>query len=117
VDTRSAPAPSWIRPLIDGSLTAAALPAPVWTGGAVADFAFEYVNRTALDPAARRGVRLLDATLLTAAPTVPADVLLPLLRSVLADGWSPGARGLPARCCTRTCWLPGTGGCGSPRRG
>jgi hypothetical protein len=82
----AAPAPPWIQPLLDGSLTPAALLIPRHTGGAVTDFGFEHVNQAATDDFARRDIRLPGTSLLTALPDPGARTLLPLYLDVLRDG-------------------------------
>lgn len=81
-----APDVPWLQPLLDSSLTPAALLSPIRVDGEPVDFAVVQANPAAVAAAQRWGVRLLESTLLTAAPATGARTLLPLCRDVLADG-------------------------------
>jgi hypothetical protein len=80
---RSPAAGAWVQPLLDGSLTPAAILAPTPDG---ADFLFESTNAAAEGGAARYAHRLAGTTVLTATPGLGARELVGLYRQVLADG-------------------------------
>jgi hypothetical protein len=78
--------PSWVQTLLEGSLTGAAVMAPVGPADDPVDFRYEHVNRLADEAAERRALRLAGSTLLTIMPELGARILVPLFRAVLADG-------------------------------